>query len=110
MLVQLLHIVAESLVNADLHELFQGNVLVRSVLQVNIFLLGNEQVRLRKVLLVLRKLLLEEGHITTGVFFTQVAQLSLMLVIQLRLLIAEVLLLGLYDYMQLGLLTLDLLN
>ena len=59
-------------------------------------------------MLVLGELLLEEGHITTGVFFPQVTQLSLMLVIQLRLLVAKVLLLSLDDHMELGLFTFDL--
>ena len=41
-LVQLLHVVQKSLVDADLHEFFEGDVLVRSVLQVDIGLFRHE--------------------------------------------------------------------
>ena len=109
-LVQLLHVVEESLIDADLNELFERHLVVWFVLQVDVGFLGDEQVCLREVLLVLCQLFLEERDVTSSVFLTQVTKLCLMLVLHLCLLITKVLLLGLDDDMQLCLLTLDLLD
>ena len=109
-LIELLHVVEERLVNTDLDELLERYLIIRLVLQVDVGLFWNEQVCLGEVLLVLSQLFLEHGNVATSVFLAQVAQLCLMFVLQLSLLIAKVLLLGLDDDVKLGFLSLDLLD
>ena len=56
------------------------------------------------------ELLFEEGDLAACILLSQITQLSLMLVLKLGLLVSEVLLLRLYDYVKLSLLALDLLD
>ena len=72
-LIELLHVVQKSLIDADLDELLERNLIIRLVFQVDIGLLWNEQVCLGEVLLVLGQLFLEHRDVATGVFLAHVA-------------------------------------
>ena len=80
------------------------------VLQVDVAFLSDQEISLAEFLLVGVELLFEERDVSTGMFFSHFAKLSLVLVLQLSLLVAKVLLLSLNDDVELGLLTLDLLD
>ena len=76
-LVELVHIVNETLVDSDLDVLFKRQLFVSPVLQIDVSLLGNEQISLAEILLVRVQLLLEKWNITSCVLFAEVAQLFL---------------------------------
>ena len=69
-LVELLHIVIQGLEDANLDELFQRQVVVGPILQVDISFLGNQKVRLREVLLVGVEFLFEEGDFAACILLT----------------------------------------
>lgn len=109
-LVKLLGVVLQSFEYSNLHKFLQRQLLVRPILQLDVGLFGQEEVCLRELLLVGVELFLEGGHLATGMPFSQVSQLGLVLVLLLSLLVAEVLLLSLNDDVQLRFFALDLLN
>ena len=76
-LVELVHVVNETLVDSDLDVLFKRQLFVSPVLQIDVSLLGNEQISLAEILLVRVQLLLEQWNITSCVLFAEVAQLFL---------------------------------
>ena len=76
-LVELVHVVNETLVDSDLNILFKRQLFVSPVLQIDVSLLGNEQISLAEILLVRVQLLLEKWNITSCVLLAEVAQLFL---------------------------------
>ena len=76
-LVELVHIVNETLVDSDLDVLFKRQLFVSPVLQIDVSLLGNEQISLAEILLVRVQLLLEKWNITSCVLLAEVSQLFL---------------------------------
>ena len=76
-LVELVHVVNETLVDSDLNILFKRQLFVSPVLQIDVSLLGNEQISLAEILLVRVQLLLEQWNITSCVLLAEVSQLFL---------------------------------
>lgn len=76
-LVELVHVVNETLVDSDLDVLFKRQLFVSPVLQIDVSLLGNEQISLAEILLVRVQLLLEKWNITSCVLLAEVSQLFL---------------------------------
>ena len=96
--------------NSDLDEFFEGERVFLFILQLDIRFFSYNQVVFSELLLVVVKLLFEHRNLTAGVFLSQFSKLALVLLLELRGLIIEILFLSLNDHMKLSFLTLDLFN